>query len=138
MEEMKKKIALMEAALRSAESYLCEDLDAICDDVMREYAEDTLEEIRKGLKAVEEVKAPKVYVLFTEDVIDFDPYRNIEMFSSKEKAMEAFDDYCRKVKSNIKEKAWEIERSEGVFDAYKSFNYAENRVYAKVYELEAK
>ena len=46
----------MEAVLRSAESYLCEDLDAICDEVMREYAEDTLEDVRKGLKAAEELK----------------------------------------------------------------------------------
>ena len=60
MEEMKKKIALMEAALRSAESYLCEDLDAICDDVMREYAEDTLTEIRKGLKVAEELNAEEL------------------------------------------------------------------------------
>ena len=57
MKDLKKRIALMEAALRSAESYLCEDLDAICDDVMREYAEDTLAEIRKGLKAAEELKS---------------------------------------------------------------------------------
>ena len=60
MEEMKKKIALMEAALRSAESYLCEDLDAICDDVMRDYAEDTLTEIRKGLKVAEELNAEEL------------------------------------------------------------------------------
>lgn len=56
MEDLKKKVALLEAALRSAESYLCEDLDAICDDTMRGYAEDTLSEIRKGLKVAEELK----------------------------------------------------------------------------------
>ena len=56
MKDLKKKLEVMEAALRSAESYLCEDLDAICDDAMREYAEDTLAEIRKGLKAAEELK----------------------------------------------------------------------------------
>lgn len=56
MKDLKKKLEVMEAALRSAENYLCEDLDAICDDCMREYAEDTLVEIRKGLKAAEELK----------------------------------------------------------------------------------
>ena len=56
MKDLKKKVALMEAALRSAESYLCEDLDAICNDCMREYAEETLVEIRKGLKVAEELK----------------------------------------------------------------------------------
>ena len=56
MKDLNKRIALMEAVLRSAESYLCEDLDAICDEVMREYAEDTLEDVRKGLKAAEELK----------------------------------------------------------------------------------
>ena len=138
MEDLKKKLEFVAEVVRKAEYELSQELDTHCDEELYAYNEALVEDLQKASNLLGEVKAPKVYVLFTEDVIDFDPYRNIEMFSSKEKAMEAFDDYCRNVKSNIKEKAWEIERSEGAFEAYKAFNYAENRVYAKVYELEAK
>lgn len=41
------------SGLRAAERYLCEDLDAICDDIMREYAEKTLADVRSSLKEIE-------------------------------------------------------------------------------------
>ena len=138
MEDFKKKLEFVAEVVRKAEYELSQELDTHCDEELYAYNEALVEDLQKASGLLEEVKAPKVYVLFTEDVIDFDPYRSIDMFSSKEKAMESFDDYCQKVKSNIKEKDWVIECSEETFEAYEAYSYAENRVYAKVYELEAK
>lgn len=138
MKDLSKRIALMEAALRSAESYLCEDLDAICDDVMREYAEDTLEDVRKGLKAAEEAREPKVYVLFTECVRDYEDYHTIEVFSSEEKAMEAFNEFVRIEKKSAEEYGWVVEESESSFESYNDGYYAEDRNRAEVYGLDVK
>ena len=138
MKDLKKKLEFVAEVVRKAEYELSQELDTHCDEELYAYNEALVEDLQKVSGLLEEVKVPKVYVLFTEDVIDFDPYRSIEVFSSKEKAMEAFDDYCQTVSGNIKEKNWEIECNEGTFEAYESYSYAENRVYAKVYELEVK
>lgn len=41
----------------SAERYISEDLEAICDDTMREYAKGTLENLQKGIEAGKELAA---------------------------------------------------------------------------------
>ena len=113
MKDLKKKLEVMEAALRSAESYLCEDLGAICDDVMREYAEDTLEDVRKGLKAAEDAREPLYVYVFTwttdddgaidetqECYRDYD--RAMERYKkAKESIMENFAEYRSKYPNRV-------------------------------------
>ena len=118
MKDLNKRIALMEASLRSAESYLCEDLDAICDDVMREYAEDTLEDVRKGLKAAEEVNRPKVWVLYIEKACDGSFSADFALFSKHEKAMEEFEKYVHKIGLFAKDYKWVVERNEMCIEAH--------------------
>lgn len=123
----------MEAALRSAEHYLCEDLDAICDEGMREYAEEALASVRKGLEAAEE--EAKVYVLLTDYVYDFEYDHNVQVFSSKAKAKEAFDELVRIERKNAADDEWEMEESELSFFAWEDGRSSENRVIVEVSEL---
>ena len=134
MEEMKNKISLMESSLRSAEKYLWEDLEVICDDVMREYAERTLAEIRKGLRHAE--ASAKVFVLTTDWVSDFEYGHDNRVFSTKEKAKEAFDEIVRVERNNATEAGWEIEESELNFEAWEEGCSSENRFTAEITELE--
>lgn len=45
------------AGLQASEKYLREDLEAICDDTMRDYAQETLGQVRSGLQALDQVGA---------------------------------------------------------------------------------
>ena len=80
----------------------------------------------------------KVFVLFTQMVFDFGDSNSIEVFSTKEKAMEAFNEFVAKEKKNAEGDGWEIEISDGRFEAYEEGFYAENHVLASVIELEVK
>lgn len=134
MEVLRKSIELAQNALRSAEKYLCEDLDAICDDTMREYAEDTLLSVRKGLN-LEVWNDVKVFVLFIESVYDFEYDNQIQVFSSKEKAKEAFDEIVRVERKNATDDEWEVEEDEFSFYAWEDGRSSENRVSVEVTEL---
>lgn len=134
MEILKKSIELAQNALRSAEKYLCEDLDAICDDTMREYAEDTLLSVRKGLN-LEVWDDVKVFVLFIEYVYDFEYDHQIQVFSSKEKAKEAFDEIVRVERKNATDDEWEVEEDEYSFYAWEDGRSSENRVSVEINEL---
>lgn len=78
----------------------------------------------------------EVFVLSTLDVIDFDDYSSVEVFSTKEKAKKAFDKYVSNVKKSIKGKKWVIEESEDEFYAFYEYGCAENYVRASVQKLE--
>lgn len=80
----------------------------------------------------------KVFVLFTQMVFDFEDSNSIEVFSTKEKAMEAFNEFVAKEKKNAESDEWEIEISDGYFEAYEEGFYSENHAMAKVSELEVK
>ena len=133
MKEMKKRMARMEAALRTAERYLCEDLSAICDEDMREYAEEALASVRKGLESV--VEEAKVYVLITDYVYDFEYGHDVQVFSSKAKAKEAFDELVRIERKNAADDGWEMEESELSFSAWEEGRSSENRVTVEVINL---
>ena len=134
MEVLKKSIELAQKALRSAEKYLCEDLDAICDDTMREYAEDTLLSVRKGLN-LEVWDDVKVFVLFIESVYDFEYDHQIQVFSSREKAKEAFDGIVSVERESAVKSGWEVEEDEYSFYAWEDGRSSENRVSVEVNEL---
>ena len=80
----------------------------------------------------------KVFVLFTQMVFDFGDSNSIEVFSTKEKAMEAFNEFVAKEKKRAESDEWEIEISDGHFEAYEDGCYSENHVLASVSELEVK
>ena len=80
----------------------------------------------------------KVFVLFMQMVYDFGDSNSIEVFSTKDKAMEAFNEFVAKEKKNAEGDGWEIEISDGCFEAYEDGYYAENHVLASVSELEVK
>ena len=50
---MENQLIKIKNSLLAAEAFLCDDIDVIRDVVMREYAEDTLTEVRQGIKVVE-------------------------------------------------------------------------------------
>ena len=133
MKEMKKRMARMESALRTAERYLCEDLSAICDEDMREYAERVLNDIRKGLENTE-VEA-KEYVLLTEWVYDFEYGNKIQIFSCLEKAKEALGEIVRIEKKNAMDDGWEIEENDLSFLAWEDGRSSENRISVEITEL---
>jgi hypothetical protein len=80
----------------------------------------------------------KVFVLFTQVVFDCEDSSNVEVFSTKEKAMSAFHEFVAREKKNAEDDGWEIELSEDSFEAFEDGCYAENRVLASVSELEVK
>ena len=55
MKELEKKLAKVLNGLHAADNYLREDLDAICDDTMREYAEDALDRVDASIKDAEKL-----------------------------------------------------------------------------------
>ena len=52
---MENQLIKIKNSLLAAEAFLCEDIDDIRDVVMREYAEDTLMEVREGIRGIEDV-----------------------------------------------------------------------------------
>ncbi len=55
MKDLEKKLAKVLNGLHAADNYLREDLDAICDDTMREYAEDALDRVDASIKEAEKL-----------------------------------------------------------------------------------
>lgn len=55
MKDLEKKLAKVLNGLHAAENYLREDLDAICDNTMREYAEDALDRVDASIKEAEKL-----------------------------------------------------------------------------------
>ena len=80
----------------------------------------------------------KVFVLFTQVVIDCEDSNTIEVFSTKEKAMEAFNEFVAKEKKNAENEEWKIELGDNHFEAYMKGFYSENHVMADISELEVK
>lgn len=52
---MEKELEKILKGLYAADNYLREDLDAICDDTMREYAEDALDRVNVSIKEAEKL-----------------------------------------------------------------------------------
>lgn len=77
-----------------------------------------------------------VFVLSTLDVIDFDDYSSVKVFSTERKAKDAFDDYVSNVKKSIKGKKWIIEELDDEFYAFYEYGCAENYVRASIQKLE--
>lgn len=80
----------------------------------------------------------KVFVLFTQVVVDCEDSNTIEVFSTKEKAKQAFDEFVTKEKKNAENDDLGIEISEEHFEAYEEGRYTENHVLAEISELEVK
>lgn len=55
MKELEKKLAKILNGLHAVDNYLREDLDAICDDSMREYAEDVLGRVGSSIKEADKL-----------------------------------------------------------------------------------
>lgn len=55
MKDLEKKLAKVLNGLHAADNYLREDLDAICDNTMREYAEDALDRVDASIKEAEKL-----------------------------------------------------------------------------------
>lgn len=53
MKDLEKKLAKVLNGLHAADNYLREDLEAICDDTMRKYAEDALDRVDASIKEAE-------------------------------------------------------------------------------------
>ena len=85
-ETIEKRIISITSGLITADSYLSEDLYAICVDTMREYAESTLSSIRKAASHADYLK--KNLPLFLDALADIAMYvghKNIEFEDSKER-----------------------------------------------------
>lgn len=80
----------------------------------------------------------KVFVLFTQVVFGFEESNSIEVFSTKEKAMESFHKFVAREKKNADGNGWEIDLGEDSFEAFEEGFYIENHVLARVSELEVK
>ena len=52
-EDLERILEVIKNGLQSAEDYLLEDLDAICDDTMREYAEDALGKVNRAVRKMD-------------------------------------------------------------------------------------
>lgn len=78
----------------------------------------------------------KVFVLFTEQVIDCEDSHTVQVFASKENAMKQFEEFVRKEKKNAEEDEWETDFDETSFAAYEEGRWCENRVFAEISELE--
>lgn len=76
----------------------------------------------------------EVFVLTTQDVIDFEDHNNVEVFSTLEDAKNELVKYASKVKQTIEDadEDWVIESSEDEFTAYQEYRYAENHCRANI------
>lgn len=74
---------------QSANRYISEDLEAICDDTMREYAESALEDLNQGLDAAKEMTAilnkHELYLDVLTDISSHVAYQRIEFENIKER-----------------------------------------------------
>lgn len=85
---VEKRIESVAGGLCTAMNYLSEDLDAICDDTMRDYAEETLHSIKKSAYHASWLKSN--ISLFLDALADIAMYagrRNIEFKDSKERSI---------------------------------------------------
>lgn len=78
------------SGLRAAERYLCEDLDAICDDTMRKYAEETLVDVRRSLKEIEQFELKGSHEIASE-VLKDDGYFYITSVHRDDLEAQGFD-----------------------------------------------
>lgn len=86
-------------------------------------------------KREEGMESQVVYVLFTEYVYRFEYGHNVQVFSSKAKAKEAFDEIIRVERKNAADEEWEMEETELSFFAWEDGRSSENRVSVEVTEL---
>ena len=74
---------------QSANRYISEDLEAICDDTMREYAESALEDLNQGLDATKELTAAlnkqELYQDVLTDISSHVAYQQIKFEDVKER-----------------------------------------------------
>ena len=77
------------AGAHSADRYISEDLEAICDDTMREYAESALEDLQEGLKAGKELTArlnnAELYLDVLMDITSHATHQNLHFENAKER-----------------------------------------------------
>ena len=77
----------------------------------------------------------EVYVFFTQTVTDTEESSSIEVFASKEKAKEKFDEKVAKKKKYALQDGWEIDECEDSFEAWEDGRYIENHVKISINEL---
>ena len=71
MKTLENQLQSILGGIIAADNYLCEDLDAICDDIMREYAENTLNSVRSaGNKMQTIIEKQKQVPLFLSAMTD--------------------------------------------------------------------
>ena len=88
MNNVETKLQAIINGLQSAQHYLSEDLDAICDDTMRDYAEETLKAVEQS--AGHSVSLKKNISLFLDALADIAMevgYKGIEFKDSKERSI---------------------------------------------------
>ena len=88
MNNVETKLQAIINGLQSAQHYLSEDLDAICDDTMRDYAEETLKAVEQS--AGHAVSLKKNISLFLDALADIAMevgYKGIEFKDSKERSI---------------------------------------------------
>lgn len=118
MKDLKKKLEFVAEVVRKAEYELSQELDTHCDEELYAYNEALVEDLQKASGLLEEVKAPKVYVLYTEKACDGSFNADFALFSTQEKAMEEFEKYVHKIGLFAKDYKWGVERSEMRIEAH--------------------
>ena len=136
MEDLKKKLEFVAEVVRKAEYELSQELDTHCDEELYAYNEALVEDLQKASGLLDEVKAPKVYVVFTEVVYDCEDSHEIGVFSSREKAMKEFREFVDRETKQAEHEGWIIDEGNTYFLSYDDGYYSQNRVGANVCEFE--
>ena len=91
MNTLKQNLNSIKNGLQSADRYLNEDLEAICDETMQDYAEETIQEINKAIKAAdllsETLAKQDLFLDVLTDIALYVGWQKIEFKDSKERSI---------------------------------------------------
>lgn len=91
MNTLKQNLNSIKNGLQSADRYLNEDLEAICDETMQDYAEETIQEIDKAIKAAdllsETLAKQDLFLDVLTDIALYVGWQKIEFKDSKERSI---------------------------------------------------
>lgn len=91
MNTLKQNLHYIKNGLQSADRYLNEDLEAICDETMQNYAEETIQEINKAIKAAdllsETLAKQNLFLDVLTDIAMHVGWQKIEFKDSKERSI---------------------------------------------------
>lgn len=97
--------------LQSADLYINEDLEAICDETMQEYAEETIQEISKAVKAAEALSETldktDLFLDVLTDISIYVGWRKIEFDNSKTRN-EIIRKWSQEFVEKYKNADWEV------------------------------